>query len=107
MSMIATPMLSAAVPVLSLQLNNDTAQPPQTRLCTRPYAPILDVSAYLLGILNEADLLAETGALRVWRGVAAASHAHPYFTFHDWTCKKSTRIIWMTIFSRQRHVLIL
>jgi hypothetical protein len=107
MSMIATPMLSAAVPVLSLQLNNDTAQPPQTRLCTRLYAPVLDVSAYLLGISNEADLLFETGALRVWRSVAAASHAHPYFTLGDWTCKKSTRSIWMAIFSRRRHVLIL
>jgi hypothetical protein len=94
MSMIATPMLSAVVPVLSLQLNNDNAQPPQTRVC-------------LLGISNEAYLLAETGALRVWRGVAAALHAHPYFTLDDWTCKKSTRIIWMTIFSPRRHVLII
>jgi hypothetical protein len=101
------PVLGAAIPVLSLQLNNDTAQPPQTRLCTRLYAPVLDVSAYLLGIPNEADSLAQTGVLRVWRGVAAASHAHPYFTLDDWTCKKSTRIFWTAIFSRRRYVLIL
>jgi hypothetical protein len=30
------PRLGKIHPVSSLQLNNDTAQPPQTRLCTRP-----------------------------------------------------------------------
>ena len=34
----------------------------------------------MLGLSYEVYLLAEPAVGRVWRGVAAASHAHSYFT---------------------------
>jgi hypothetical protein len=82
------PRLGKVNPVSSLQQHNDTAQPPQTRLCTRPYAAVLEEPTYLFGLSNDAHSLTEPGGYRVWRGVAAAS-GHSYFTHDEWMSKKA------------------